>query len=202
VLDPQDQRLARLFVAIVLGRWDEVRALRADAPPGQPDRSWREAVRQVHLFAGFPRQVEAYEVLAQAGGLGPLDPDEHAAEPDLPARGRDLFADVYGQNAAAVEARLVEHDPDFGAWIIGHAYGRVLSRPGLSAARRELLAVGALAATGQARQLASHARGAVHCGATPEAVFGVLEATADLIRPERVTAARHVLEKFTKSPKR
>lgn len=201
MLDPRDQRLARLFVAIVLGRWDEVRALRAAAPPGEPDRAWREAVLQVHLFAGFPRQVEAYEVLSQVGGLGPLDADEHAAELDLPERGRALFADVYGKNATAVEERLVMHHPDFGAWILGHAYGRVLSRPGLSAARRELLAVGALAATGQARQLASHARGAIHCGAEPAEVMAVLDVTEDLIRPERVIAARHVMEKFSSSPK-
>lgn len=201
MLTPEDRRLARLFVAIVLGRWEDVQQMRAAAPPGEPDRAWREAVLQVHLFAGFPRQVEAYEVLREAGGLGTPDPDEALGEPDLEDRGRALFADIYGKNAEAVEARMHDHHDDFGRWIVGHAYGRVLSRPGLAANRRELLAVGALAATGQTRQLAGHARGAIHCGATPEEVAGVIEAVQDLLSPERAEAARAVVAKFSK-PKR
>ena len=50
-----DPRLARLFAAVVLGRWTEVERLRREAPPGEPDRGWREAFLQSHLFAGFPR---------------------------------------------------------------------------------------------------------------------------------------------------
>lgn len=201
MLSPEDRRLTRLFVAIVLGRWDEVRRLRVEAPPGEPDRSWREAVLQVHLFAGFPRQVEAYEVLSQVGGLGTLEPDEHLAEPDLIERGQELFAQIYGKNAGAVEARLHAHHEDFGSWIVGHAYGRVLSRPGLAANRRELLAVGALAATGQVRQLASHARGAIHCGATSAEVRAVIDTVADMVRPEYLKSAREVAAKFSRTKK-
>lgn len=197
MLSDEDRRLCRLFAAITLADWDEVKRLRAEAPPGEPDRSWREAVLQVHLFAGFPRQVEAYEVLAGVGGLGEEGEDEHLGEPDREDRGRELFAHIYGKNAEAVEARLHAHHDDFGRWIVGHAYGRVLSRPGLAANRRELLAVAALAATGQTRQLASHARGAIHCGATPEEVLAVLDAIEDLVRAERLQAAREVAKKFT-----
>ena len=88
--------------------------------------------------------------------------------------------------------------PDYARWIAAHAYGEVLSRPGLSAARRELLAVAALVATGQDRQLASHSRGAVHCGASREEVFDVLEAIADFVRPERLERARAVLSRFAR----
>lgn len=201
MLCSEDRRLTRLFVAIVLGRWDEVRRLRTEAPEGEPDRSWREAVLQVHLFAGFPRQVEAYEVLAEVGGLGSLDEDERLGEPDRVQRGRELFAVIYGKNAQAVEDRLHQHHDDFGGWIVGHAYGRVLCRPGLAANRRELLAVGALAATGQVRQLASHARGAIHCGATPAEVLAAIDCVQDLLRPEYLEAARSVAAKFSR-PKR
>ena len=68
-LSDSDQRLVRLFVGCVLGRWDEVRALRASAGDREPDRRWREAVLQVHVFAGFPRLVEAYD-----GWIEPLAP--------------------------------------------------------------------------------------------------------------------------------
>lgn len=189
-------RLARLFTAVVLGLWDEVERLRRAAPSGEPDRAWREAVLQAHVFAGFPRVVEAYGVLARCGGLGAPGPDEVLGEPDMPERGRALFERIYTERSDAIRADLAAGHPDFAAWIEGHAYGRILSRPGLEPACRELLAVTALAALGQERQLASHARGARRCGASSEDVHAALEAVADLIAPERLAAARRVLARF------
>jgi len=197
-LDDRDRRLLRLFTAVVLGRWSAVVELRRRAPPGEPDRTWREALLQAHVFAGFPRAVEAYGVLASAGGLGELEPDERLGEPERHARGRELFERIYGAHAERIR-RVLEHGhPDFAAWIEGHAYGRVLSRPGLSPAKRELLAVAALAALGQDRQLASHARGSVRCGADGADVRAVIDAIRDLIEPERAARADEVLEHFAR----
>lgn len=196
-LSAKDHRLLRLFVATVLGRWDEVTRVRLGAPAGEPDRAWREAVLQVHLFAGIPRQVEAYEVLERAGGLGDATA-EGLAEPDLPERGWTLFNRIYGPNATHLARRLEGFHPDFGRFVQGHAYGRVLTRPGLEADRRELLGVAALAALGQDRQLASHARGSVECGASREEVFEALEVVADLIDPELLGRARQVVERFAR----
>ncbi len=191
--------MIRLFVAIVLGRWELVRGLRLQAPADEPNRAWRETVLQVHLFAGFPRQVEAYEVLAQVGGLGVVQAEEALGVQDQPEAGRELFGQIYGKNSQTVQDRLHGHHQDFGRWIIGHAYGRVLCRPGLDPARRELLAVGALAATGQVRQLASHARGAIHCGASVDQVSEVLDVIEDLVLAEHLIAAREVASKFSQA---
>jgi 4-carboxymuconolactone decarboxylase len=188
--------LARLFVACVLGRWAEVEGLRRSAGPGEPDRAWREALLQVHVFAGFPRAVEAYGVLAAAGGLGELERGEMLAEAEQPQRGRELFERVYAADAPRIRATLEAAHPDFARWIEGHAYGRILSRAGLDPASRELLAVCALAALGQDRQLASHVRGSLRCGATRAELEGALEAVADLIAPERLERARAVLAYF------
>ena len=81
-------------------------------------------------------------------------------------------------------------------WIAEHAYGRVLSRPGLDGASRELVAVAALAALGHDRQLASHARGAVRCGARPGDVLAILDAVADLVPAERLGRARDIVASF------
>jgi alkylhydroperoxidase/carboxymuconolactone decarboxylase family protein YurZ len=202
-LDPREAQRLRLFVACVLGRWDEVLRIRRAAEPGEPDRSWRETVLQVHVFAGFPRLVEAYGVLADAGGLGERGADERepgdgAAEH---ARGRALFDRIYAADAPRVRAMLESYDPDFASWIEGHAYGRVLARPGLAGDRRELLAVVALAALGQERQLASHARGSLRLGASAPELADALDAVADLIDPERVDKARRVIERFSGGPK-
>ncbi len=185
--------LPRLCVGVVLGDWETVREVRRNAADGEPDRRWREAVLQTHLFAGFPRLVEAYGVLAEVGGLGQLDPGEAAGEPDCPDRGRKLFDRIYGDVAGTVRETLEAHHADFAAWVEGHAYGRVLARPGLSPARRELLAVVCLTALGQDRQLMSHARGALRCGASADELDGVLDSVEDLIDPGSLERARRIV---------
>ena len=190
-----EEELIELTVFAVLGRWDDLAALRR-RPHVRPDRRWREALLQTHLFAGFPRIVEAFGVLGAAGGLGQPDPEEELGEPDLPERGRQLFDRIYGPRADRVRGELAGHHADFAAWVEGHAYGRVLTRPGLPADQRELLAVAALTALGQDRQLASHARGAVACGASPSAVHAVVDAVAPHVPPADLERARKVVARF------
>lgn len=207
-LNPKDTRLARLQATIALGLWQDLGELRRTAPEGEPDAEWREAFLMAHLFAGFPRAVEAALVLQRAGGLGSPGPAEVApepasAEPAIPApagreAGLPLFRTIYAQQTEPVLEILRGAHPAFEEWVLDHAYGRVLSRPGLSAARRELLACAALAALGQDRQLGSHARGAVRCGALPGNVLGVLDAIADLVEPERLARCREVVQRFAK----
>lgn len=195
MLTPKDTRLIRLFAAVVLGDWPRLREIRTSAPEGEPDRSWREAVLQSHLFAGFPRTVEAFEVLDDAGGLGAPGPEE-LAPPD--EGGGALFDRIYADLAHPVRQRLRTHHPAFAAWILEHAYGRVLTRPGLGADRRELLAVAALAVTSQERQLMSHVRGAVRCGATPEEVEATLEVVAELVEPALLPRFRELVTRFAR----
>jgi len=195
-LAPKDRRLLRLSTAIVLGQWAEVRALRRAAPPGEPDRAWRECALQTHLFAGFPRLVQAFGVLEEEGGLGRPEPEELEGPAPAPERGDRLFGRIYGEDAARVSGMLAGHHGDFAAWIREHAYARVLARPGLGADRRELLACAALAALGQERQLASHARGAVRCGARPEELTAALDAVAELVEPARLEEARRIVGRF------
>jgi alkylhydroperoxidase/carboxymuconolactone decarboxylase family protein YurZ len=154
----------------------------------------------VHLFGGVPRQVEAAAVLAAEGGLGELEDGELEDERDRLERGTALFDRIYAGDAQSVRAMLAKGHPEFERWVLRHAYGRVLSRPGLSADRRELLAVAALAALGQERQLAGHARGALRCGATKAEIEGTLDAIEDLgerARPGRIEAARRIVARLS-----
>jgi alkylhydroperoxidase/carboxymuconolactone decarboxylase family protein YurZ len=194
-----DPSLARFSVAIVLGLWDELRALRLSAPPGEPDRRWREALLQAHLFAGFPRVVEASEVLAQVGGLGRPDADEARAVADRFAEGRALFDRIYAENAPEVRGALESYHPVLARWIEGHAYGRVLARDGLAPQVREILAVACLVALGQERQLASHVRGALRLGADERELHAALDAIAELVPPETLERGRRVLERFSRA---
>jgi len=199
-LPVEDVRLLRLSVAIVQGTWDEVRAVRA---AGEPDLRWREAVLQTHLFAGFPRLVEAFYVLTRAGGLGTPEPSEYAPErPDAQDldTGYTLFAQIYAKRAPEVREMLEEAHPELARWTIGHAYGRVLSRPGLDPGFRETLAVACLAAFHQDRQLASHARGAQHLGVPLAHLHAAVDAVGDLMPEAARTDAHAVLDRYAVTP--
>jgi alkylhydroperoxidase/carboxymuconolactone decarboxylase family protein YurZ len=197
-LSPADLRLLRVFTAAVLGRFDELAHLRRTAPLGEPDRRWREALLQVHLFAGIPRALEAYAVLEAQGGLGPAHEEQDPAAPEeRRARGEQLFRRIYEKDSPAVLGMIERQHADFGLWVIEHAYGRVLSRPGLEPRMRELLAVCALAALGQERQLASHVRGTLRCGGTRADLDQTLAALEGLAEPLRLEHAQRVLERFS-----
>lgn len=197
LIDPKTGRLLDLTTAVVLGDWKWLAELRKQAPAGEPDRAWRETLLQCHLFAGYPRVVEAFETLSRHGGMGAVPAEETEAEGDL-ARGRQLFETIYADLAPEVERRLGEFHPDFAHWISEHAYGRVLSRPGLEPQVRELCAVTALTVTGQTRQLASHVRGAIRLGANEDALHAVLDRVGGHTPPEALERARACVEQFGK----
>ncbi|MBC8328518.1 MAG: carboxymuconolactone decarboxylase family protein [Planctomycetes bacterium] len=124
----------------------------------------RELLRQVHLFRGFPRVVHALNVVAPL--LPAADAADAADGPD-PApeagkacgvAGEALFRDLYGEDADKVLPHLRRLDPVFSAWVLDHAYGRVMQRQVLPLAERERLAVLLLAADGCWQQWRSHAR--------------------------------------------
>lgn len=198
--NPADVTLMRLSVAIVQGQWDELRSLRANA---EPDLRWREAVLQTHLFAGFPRLVEAFNVLTRAGGLGTPGPEEAAPErtdaEDIEA-GYRFFAQIYDKRAPEVRAMLESAHPELSRWVIGHAYGRVLSRPGLEPGFRETLAVVCLAALHQDRQLAGHVRGAQHLGVLPEQLHAALDAVGDLMPAPVLASAHAIVDRYRLAP--
>jgi len=198
-LTPRDRSLVRLSTAIVVGAWDTARAELEGAGPDGPDRAWREAVLQTHLFAGFPRLVQALDELKRAGGLGQPGADELEGDAPPVGRGVELFDRIYGSGSDRVREAIGGHHPDAERWILEHAYARVLARPGLAAASRELLAVAALAALGQDRQLAGHVRGALRCGATREQLDQALDAVTDLVAVDDLERARRVLEHFAAS---
>lgn len=180
------------------GRTDRLHdALRAALAGGVPPSAVREGLLMLALFAGIPRTLDAFAAFrgvhdgpfAPEAGL-PTDPAERRAR--FRERGRALFDRVYGRDAERVLGRLLDLDPELPLWIVEDAYGRVLARPGLSAAERECLAVVALCALGLRNQLSGHVRGALHCGAAPDDVRACLDAAG--VPPEERAAALQVLE--------
>lgn len=191
--------LARLAAASVRGDAPSVLAAARDAlAAGCAEDEVREALRMVHLFAGFPRALDACASAAPALGRPRPEPepaDEGAAHRAFRERGRRLFDRVYGPDAPKVHERLVALDPELTAWVLEDAYGRVLSREALPPAQRERLAVVLLASQGLRNQLSGHVRGALRCGATPAEVEASLAEAAPWIGSGDLEAARTALRK-------
>jgi 4-carboxymuconolactone decarboxylase len=144
-----------------------------------------EIILQTHLFAGYPRTLNALRVVhalgvaecaAREAPAAPGDPwDEAAWKPAGDALCRRVYGGVYDKLRAQVK-RL---HPDLDNWMVHTGYGRVLSRPGPSARERELCIVAVLAGQDVAPQLRSHLLGAMNAGATSaecRAILGQTEA--------------------------
>ncbi len=187
-LEPEIRLLVAAKAAIAPGAWPRL----AECVGTARDRGFvradlEETILQAVLFYGFPRVVSAFEVL-QTEWPADAPPAGGALPPaEQRAAGEQLFAQIYGDGAASVEAMLRSFHNEFCEFVLSAAYGRILTRPGLSPRTRELLAVGALAALDQLPQLVAHARGAMTFGATAgqveEAVITALhdEAAAEAI---------------------
>ena len=157
----------------------------------------------VHLFAGFPRNLTALEALEAA--LGDRADRAIARDRIRPGAGRAAFERIYAEKSGDVLNYLRRLDPAVAAWIGEHAYARVLSRPGLTPKERELLAVAALIATKQEKQLLSHVLGALRCGADRAEVRSAaaegMRALAELDRPRMRRALLSALERTSRNVK-
>ncbi|HUP18457.1 MAG TPA: hypothetical protein VM778_00740 [Gemmatimonadota bacterium] len=151
-----------------------VEALEGAVRAGASVDHLEEIILQTYVFAGFPRAINAFYTwqgwLVRTGRTR----GQIVHEPDSPEawrrRGEELCRRVYGESFEALQARLARLHPALAEWTLVEGYGKVLSRPGPEAARREAAAVGALIALDADRQLASHLSGALHVGLPRDAL--------------------------------
>lgn len=154
------------------GRWEELAACFDRArDDGVPRGHLEELLLQAILFCGFPRVVRAFRVLQESW---PTEQPPVSGAPPLEDRapaGHKLFAAIYQDNAESVQAMLKSYHAELHDFVLDTAYGRILSRPGLTPRLRELIAVAALVVMDQVPQLVAHGRGAMSFGADEEQVF-------------------------------
>lgn len=187
MLDDATRALVRLAAIVAGGTEGEVRAAMAGRPGSLPDLWVEELLLQTHLFAGFPRALNAMrewrryvaEPVAPAGGV-----------PDRRAAGEVTCAKVYGSMYDRLRHNIEQLHPALDAWMIEEGYGKVLSRPGLDLGRRELCIVAACVASGQERQLHSHLHGALNVGVPRDIVGAALDALEGVVLQDRLDAAR------------
>jgi 4-carboxymuconolactone decarboxylase len=90
-------------------------------------------------------------------------------------RGLDTVRKVDADSAKRLEDALKDIAPDMYRYIIGFAFGDVISRPGLDLRTREIVTVSALAAMGTAQpQLRVHLYAALNAGCTRAEIVEIL----------------------------
>ena len=182
-LDRETAALVRLAAVLAGGSEAMIRAELSTAHEVVRAAWVEELVLQTYLFAGFPRALNAAREWRRVSGIAAPDRDEgteYDAERWL-QRGIATCATVYGPFYERLRVNIRELHPALDTWMIVEGYGKVLGRPALDLARRELCIVAACAIARQDRQLHSHLHGALHAGASAAAVGETLDVVADLI---------------------
>ncbi len=159
-----------------------------------------ELVLQSFLFAGFPRCINGLAAFHEHyAPQANREPSSRTSDTDLQEfrrRGESLFRTIYGPHADIVLEALDQFHGQLKDWILVDAYGKILSRPGLGAKERELCAVTALLVSDDTRQLSSHIRGAIHCGAEAEEIQSAIQSVRLLVNPEQIQLGLDVLNKI------
>lgn len=210
-LGPLSQRDAALAMASAItadGHGEHTRRL-FDAllkldPRPDPEHI-REAVLQTHLFAGYPRALNALgafrDVCKKAGN--PLSGEIKLRDKPLEGndiekfrnRGRILFGQIYGDKAEQVDKFARANSPDLAEWAIVEGYGRVLGRDVLEPRVRSLCVVAALIPLDVAPQLKGHVKGALNVGNTGDQLWSLFEVVARLFTEGHETrTAKKVFE--------
>jgi 4-carboxymuconolactone decarboxylase len=187
-LDVPTIRLVRLAAILAGGSEAQVREALSEVLD-EVDPVWvEEVILQTYLFAGFPRSLNAAREWRRISGReAPAEDEGTAFDPaHLTARGEATCATVYGRFYERLRHNIRALHPALDSWMVVEGYGKVLGRPQLDLARRELCVVAACAIARQDRQLHSHLHGAVHAGASPAQVDAALLAIADLLEPDDV----------------
>jgi 4-carboxymuconolactone decarboxylase len=196
-LDAPTAALVRLAAAIAAAGEASMRERFVAAVAANVPHAWvDELVIQSYLFSGFPRALNAareWRRIVPVASPSPDDPADPARAEEWLARGEATCRAVYDGMYEKLRENVYRLHPALDAVMVMDGYGKVLGRPGLDLARRELCVIAACAATLQDRQLHSHLHGALNVGVSPAALIATLEALVPDLGPDRVSSIRLLL---------
>mmetsp|Transcript_19966 Transcript_19966/g.51001 ORF Transcript_19966/g.51001 Transcript_19966/m.51001 type:complete len:266 (-) Transcript_19966:123-920(-) len=131
-----------------------------------------EVILQSHLFAGYPRALNALSAVHEPGRL--WEAKEVKDLSHWQKEGEKALSAIYGSTAPLLKRRMLALHPDMEAWMRETGYGRILSRPGASLLQREYGILPILVIQQVEAQLKSHLLGALRVGATEKSLFQML----------------------------
>lgn len=181
-MDEPTRALVRVSVALATRGSDIGPVLRAAAAAAEP-LAVEEALLQSYLFLGYPTALRALAEWRRVSSQAP--PPARRDEAEWERRGAATCAVVYGGQYPRLRSNIAALHPDMEQWMLVEGYGKVLSRPGLDLATRELCIIGLLAPQDAGPQLYSHLRGALNAGAAEADVGEAVELIMPLLDAER-----------------
>lgn len=184
--DDETAALVRTAALLAGGSEPEIRVALETATTRVRAEWVEEVILQTYLFAGFPRALNAAREWRRISGRpAPVDIESTEGHTEQWAeRGEATCAIVYGPFYAKLRTNIRDLHPALDAWMIVEGYGKVLGRPQLDLARRELCVIAACAIARQDRQLHSHLHGALHAGVAPSVVSAALQEIASLLEAD------------------
>ena len=196
-LDAPTAALVRLAAAIAASGEAAMRQRFVAAMEALVPNAWvDELVIQSYLFSGFPRALNAareWRRIMPIASPSTDDPADPARAEEWLARGEATCHAVYDGMYEKLRENVYRLHPALDAVMVMDGYGKVLGRPGLDLARRELCVVAACAATLQDRQLHSHLHGALNVGVSSAVLVATLEALIPELGADRVGSIRLLL---------
>ncbi|MBI4231120.1 MAG: carboxymuconolactone decarboxylase family protein [Planctomycetes bacterium] len=196
-LDGRIRHLVSIGALVALGDRHAMRTyMRVAMEAGIGTEAVRELLLQAVPYCGWPRALEGFESLgAVLEGMAGVRTGAHAGpEAGGGLSGEAYFRTVYGAKSDEVLSRMKGHHPALADWVLRHAYGEVLARPGLPPRVRECIAVGMLLVLGTQSTFLSHLRGAIAFGTTPDQLREVLSQVTLHIPEERARWAFALLD--------
>lgn len=155
-----------------------------------------EVVLQSYLFLGFPRMLNAANILNQQlpaeqsqTNLGPISNNESK---DWWEKGTVLCRQIYGDKYEPLKQKVAAMAPEIFRWMLIEGYGKVLSRPGLSIQKRELSIIAFLIVDNRPMQLKYHILGAMNVGVSTEMICQIIGDLRSLA-PEGTDRANEIL---------
>lgn len=194
-LDDATRSLVRLAATLAAGTEEDVREALQRASIKTPHEWIEELLLQTYLFAGFPRALNGMREWRRIA----KEPVADVAQPtsrQARERGEATCEAVYGEMYGRLRSNIRVLHPLLDDWMIVEGYGKVLSRPGLDLARRELCIIAACAATGQDRQLQSHLHGARNVGVTQPTISEALTALHETVPHELLSRALRLWDRI------
>ena len=162
--------------------------------PQEQHEAGLEVILQTHLFAGYPRTINALGVIRKLGCS--LNTSTDASHEQWRADGEHLCSQIYAGAYDKLRDAISALHVDLERWMIETGYGRVLSRPGLSPMEREFGVLAVLGGQNVKPQLMSHLRGALHVGATMDALKAVLKLVGEIWGEDALTESMKVFQKL------
>ncbi len=173
--------LTAVAALFTVGRRDEAswmiqRGVQNDRVPGN---FFAELFLHLSLLLGFPTMLDGLTRLHEfSSGQNKRRKKQKETEGDVRARGKRTLVRVYGKATNRLLTNLASLHELVPSVIVRDAYGRIISRRGMSLRERELVNVVVLSIQRLDRQLFSHLRGALRVGVQPRTLRDAIHLTA------------------------